>query len=71
MEEAMSDPDPTDICTRLLVLARTVEIAISDVDRAAVARCCYDAVDEIRRLRRQVEALEVQVAELRRDGNPC
>jgi ubiquinone biosynthesis protein UbiJ len=67
----MSERDPTDICTRLIVLARTVEIANSDVDRATVAWCCYDAVDEIRRLRRQVEALEAQLAELRRERNAC
>jgi hypothetical protein len=54
----MSKRDPTDICTRLIVLARTVEIADSDVDRATVAWCCHDAVDEIRGLRLQVEALE-------------
>jgi hypothetical protein len=63
--------DPLDIVTRLIVLAGTAEISIAGVDKRRVALIARDAVHEIQRLRRKVEALEARIDELQRNGHRC
>jgi hypothetical protein len=63
----MPDPhttDPTDIVTRLIVLAGTAEISIAGVDKRRVALIARDAVHEILKLRRKVEAIEALLNKL-------
>jgi hypothetical protein len=54
--------NPSDIVTRLIVLAATADISIAGVDRRKVAEIARDAVHEILRLRRTIEALTAKEA---------
>jgi hypothetical protein len=59
-----SSPKPLDVVERLYVLASAIEVANSPKPELAVAALARDAAEEIIKLRRRIEGLEMRLNNL-------